>query len=110
MSDLITRAEKIAKVRDLLAAGLRPLEVAREMCISQSHMYRLLAEGRERGEIPPSQNNPLVRIKSGAIGPLVNHQDIGFRKWLAKNIPEGTTIASFAVACLLDTYYDETDQ
>ena len=49
------------------------------------------------------------RLPAGRLGDEVKMLDEDIQKWIYKSIPEGATIANFAVACLVDQYHEEKE-
>lgn len=105
-----TYNDRINEIRPLLEKNYTPKQIAGWLGISIGHTHKLIRTGRETGLLPDNRNhNPLRYMSVGALGQEIKNQDPSFTRWLQRNMPEGTTIASFAVACMLDTYYEELE-
>jgi len=110
--DLVRRSykERIDQILPLIQKSYTAKQIAGEIGVSTEHVHKLLKTGREDGLLPDNRPlNPMRRMSIGALGRELKSQDPSFIKWLYKNMPEGTTVASFAVACMLDAYYDDLE-
>jgi len=110
--DLVRRSykERIDQILPLIQKSYTAKQIAGEIGVSKERVHKLLKRGREDGLLPDNrQHNPLQYMSVGALGREITNQDPSFIKWLYRNMPEGTTVASFAVACMLDAYYDDLE-
>ena len=110
--DLVKRSykERMDQILPLVQKSYTAQQIAGEIGVSTEHVHKLLKTGREDGLLPDNRPlNPMRRMSIGALGRELKSQDPSFIKWLYKNMPEGTTVASFAVACMLDAYYDDLE-
>jgi DNA-directed RNA polymerase specialized sigma subunit len=102
--------ERIDQILPLLQKSYTAKQIASEIGVSKEHVHKLLKRGREDELLPDNrQHNPMRYMSIGALGREIKNQDPSFTRWLQRTMPEGTTIASFAVACMLDTYYEDLD-
>lgn len=105
-----TYKDRINQIRPLIKKHYTPKQIAAELGVSVGHTHKLIRTGRQEGLLPDNRtHNPLRYMSVGALGREIKNQGPSFTRWLQRTMPEGTTIASFAVACMLDTYYEELD-
>ena len=110
--DLVRRSykERIDQILPLIQKSYTAKQIAGEIGVSKEHVHKLLKTGREDGLLPDNRRHNSMRYMSiGALGREIKNQDPSFIKWLQRTMPEGITVASFAVACMLDTYYEDLD-
>ena len=105
-----TYKDRINQIRPLLEKHYTSKQGAAEIGVSIAYATKLIRTGRQEGLLPDNRkHNPLRYMSVGALGQEIKNQGPSFTRWLQRTMPEGTTIASFAVACMLDTYYEELD-
>ena len=95
-------------------AGLNVTETARAMGRHPSNVSRDRQILRDRGFDVRSRADrkcPLARYGHplGYLGPSIAALDRDTRQWIAEQIPEGGTVAEFAVGCIVDTYLAERE-
>lgn len=103
--------KRIQSIKALWDNGLDARQIMWELGLSKNQTYRAIREARARGLIEPKPRpqHPLRGVPTGALGPLLDRQEEDFKSWVCESVPEGSTIAEFAVACLLDIYDEEKE-
>jgi len=107
----VTIEERIEQIKPLAKQGLPPREIADQIGLSWTHVYRIMRVGRDHGVLPDTRKHDVMRsITIGRLGRELKGQPPGFTRWLADAIPEDATLAEFAVACLVDLYFEDMDR
>ena len=105
-----TFEDRMRQIKPLAEKQMPCTEIAAKLGLSVAYVHRLTRQGREQGILKDLRKHDALRYMTvGALGKELRGQEPGFTRWLTKNVPEGSTIAAFAVACLLDAYYDDLD-
>lgn len=110
MSNRMSYAERVEQIRPYAERGLKAGDIAEAIGISCTRVTKILAEARAAGEMPggrPRVRKYLQHIPLGNIGPAIPDLPNEVKKWIEENMPEGSTVAEFAVACMVDQYHDE---
>ncbi len=106
----LTIEERLEQIKPLAKQGMPPREIANKIGLSFTQTYRIMRKGRADGVIPDTRaHDALKNIYIGTLGRAVKDQTPGFTRWLADEIPKGSTLAEFAVACLADQYHEEME-
>lgn len=105
-----TFLERIEQIKPLAEKQMACKEIAAELGLTVGYTQRLVKDARDQGLLRDLRRHDALKYMTvGALGKELKDQEPGFTRWLARNVPEGTTVAEFAVACLLDAYYDDLD-
>lgn len=99
------------EVLDLTRRGLNPEQIANKIGICRNGVYNLQARLRQL-EVLQREEIPRAIESKDAIGDIVpryREQSREFRKWVRDSLPEGCTVADFAVACMIDQFHDEQE-
>jgi len=106
----MTIEDRIEQIKPLAKQGLPPREIADRIGLSWTHVYRIMRIGRSKGILPDTRTHNIARsIRIGTLGKEIEDKSPGFTRWLADAIPEGSTLAEFAVACMVDLYFEDMD-
>lgn len=106
-----TVEQRIEQIKPFTDRGVAPRDIARETGLSFSQVYRILRVGRAKGLLLDTRkHDPLRYMTIGTLSKEVKSQPPDFTRWLAKEMPTGVTLAEFAIACLLDLYFEEKEK
>lgn len=108
MKKRFTVQERLEQFKPLLAAGMSGRAIAQKTGLSPSQVSRILREGRESGWLERKEIAYVFHsTRFGAIGTPLTSQPIEIQEWVRDQIPEGGTVAEFAVSCMVDAYCEE---
>jgi DNA-binding transcriptional regulator LsrR (DeoR family) len=107
------------KAVSLYNQGLPVAAVASELGVHSASIYRTLHRAREAGvEVRSTPHNDntwyhrqklLGNVKQGNWPGFLAKLPEEVATWLARNVPEGATLAELIAAIVLDAYADETE-
>lgn len=105
------------KLIKLYNQGASRKKIASGAGVPLSSVSRLIREARERGDIPPKKPaDPEIKlantlkkacITKGTISRMLLMLPADAQHWVMNNTPEGSTVAEFAAAVLMDAFYEE---
>jgi transcriptional regulator with XRE-family HTH domain len=103
---------RIEAVVELCNLGLTLEQSAERLGVSQQTVANLRSLARKRGVLPKKrqvtatilQGVPLGQMKSAARSLPPEVAD-----WVARQMPEGVSLAEFAISCVIDAYHDEQE-
>lgn len=108
MTDKRSVRERLEQFKPFLEAGMLGGEIAKEVGLSPSAVSKVLCKAREKGLLGHKE---LIHVFHttyiGRIGVPLKSQPLEVQKWIRDQIPEGGTVAEFAVACMVDAYYED---
>lgn len=108
MKKRLEAQERVKQFKPLLAAGMSGVEIAKEVGLSRSQVSKILCEARENGWLDPKEIAYVFHsTRLGGIGAPLRNQPTEVQRWICEQIPEGGTVAEFAVSCMVDAYYEE---
>jgi len=117
---------KQEQLRTLMEAGMTRGEVEEAMRMREAALLSLRrrleqktgrewhfpgerARQRHRKRAPLAEAGDHGVIQIGCIGPEARALDEDVQRWIIKNLPQGVTLAAFALSCLLDAYHDDKE-
>jgi transposase len=102
------------QVVPLLKEGLLQKEIAERLGVSEAQVVKYVRHARKLGMLPPKQKqrppSVLGRVQVGHLGAELYKLDADIQQWIAANLPDGATLTDFAVACIVDAYYQEQNE
>jgi hypothetical protein len=102
------------QVVPLLNAGLMQKQIAARLGVSEAQVVKYVRHARKLGMLPPKKkqrrSSALGRVPVGRLGDELYKLDDSIQNWIADNLPEGSTLADFAVACIVDSYHEEKNE
>lgn len=110
MTNRMPYAERVEQMRPHVERGLDAHQIAEQIGLGYGRVTKILAGARAAGDLPggrPRVRKYLQDAARGNIGPAIEDQPDEVKRWVEENMPEGSTIAEFAVACMVDQYFDE---
>lgn len=110
MSDRVPTEERYKQIAPLVEQGLPATEIAVKIGLSKSYTQMLVTRGRREGKLPhgrPRRSTILDKFNIGRPRAQVYNLPEEVQIWIADQMPEGSTIAEFMVACVVDQYYEE---
>lgn len=105
-------AERREAVRERLARGMRTCDIARDLGLSYTKVYGLIARDPvlQANRATPRTPAAIARsmgVRLGTLGPALENQSPEFLRWLAETAPEGATISDWIVSIALDQFLEE---
>lgn len=110
MSKRMSYAERVEQIRPYVEQGMEAREISEHVEIGYNRLTKILADARASGDLPggrPRVRKYLQDATLGRIGQAIADQPDEVKQWVEENLPEGCTVAEFAVACMVDQYFDE---
>jgi transposase-like protein len=108
MRKRFTVHERVEQIRPYLASGMPAAAIARRLGLSESRVSRVINEARENGWLPrQTEASVFEGTRIGAVWTPLASQPVEVQEWVRDQIPEGGTVAEFAVSCMVDAYYEE---
>jgi len=102
-----TLEERAAQLRPYLEQGYTTREAAGVIGLSISQANKIVATARTQGLLARRKSDILRGVYTGSIRGLVRQQPEELQRWIRDQIPEGGTVAEFAVSCVVDAYYED---
>lgn len=107
MRKYCTLEERAAQLRPYLEQGYTTREAAGVIGLSISQANKIVATARTQGLLARRKSDILRGVYTGSIRGLVRQQPEELQRWVRDQIPEGGTVAEFAVSCVVDAYYED---
>jgi hypothetical protein len=88
-------------------------ECCRQLNVGRFQFYNYVRKAREMGLLPdaePRIDTAISDIPRGNLRREVSYLDKKIQKWLLDSVPEGSSLAEFAIACVVDQYFDEVGE
>lgn len=106
--------ESVRIVVPMVKAGMMQKDIAAKIGKSEQVVYKYVIRARELGLLPPKakQKAPgiLTGFSAGRLQVELGKLDPKIQLWIAKNLPQGATLAEFVAACIVDQYHDEVEK
>ena len=102
---------RVKKIKTMLDKGYTQIQIAQELNRSPTSIGKFIAKARDNKDLPPKKLKTTARkiMPLGSLGKTIDKQSPEFQNWVAKQTKE-LTVAEVAVAIMLDTFYEETEQ
>ena len=113
MTNRVSVEERYEQIRPHLEKGMTAAEIGLRIGASKSWTQMLITRGRKEGALPGGRPRHMQHLDSINIGrprAQLSMLPDEVQKWISEQIPEGSTLAEFMVACVMDAYYDEVGQ
>lgn len=103
---------RIVAVAELCNLGLTLAQTAERLNLSPQTVANVRTLARKRGVLPKKRQATATILSGVQLGNMklaARAMPPDVADWVARQIPDGITLAEFAISCVVDAYHDEQE-
>jgi DNA-binding CsgD family transcriptional regulator len=106
--------DRARQVVPLVKEGIMQKVIATRLGVSDAQIVKYVRHARKLGLLPDKKKQAtrsiIGHVPVGRLWDEANKLDDNIQRWIVANVPEGASLADFAIACIVDQYHDEHEE